>query len=105
MNEFGLSLMRLMVERDVEGIPELVDEMNRHRRRLPARRRCPGYSVGDVVELMLASSAREIPRADYERVRHIAYALGLSEDEADESLFDPIERSLLRRHHRHRSAE
>ena len=106
MNEFGLELLRLMDEKNVrDGIDELVGEMNRHRRRRPARRRCPGYSVGDVVEIMIASSAREVPRADYERVHHIAYALGLSEDEADERLFDPIARALSRRRRGHRSQE
>lgn len=105
MNEFGLELLRLIEEKNVDGINELVDRMNWHRRRRPARRRCPGYSVGDVVEIMIAEDAREVPRAAYARVHHIAYALGLDREEAVERLFDPIERSLSRRHRGHQSRE
>ncbi len=105
MNEFGLELLRLMDEKDVDGVNELVGEMNQHRRRRPARRQCPGYSVGDVVEIMLAGDTREVPRADYQRIHHIAYALGLDREEAYERLFDPIERALSRRHRGHRSKE
>jgi hypothetical protein len=94
-----------MDEKEVSSIDELVGEMNRHRGRRPARRRCPGYSVGDVVEIMLAEDAREVPRADYVRIHHIAYALGLDREEAYERLFDPIERALSRRRRGHRSAE
>jgi len=94
MNEFGLSLMRLMDEKDIPSLSEFVDRMNKCNRR-KTRRGCPYYSVGDVVAFMYAERPEDLPRRQELRVgHHMADALGLEDDESYEIIFKPIMRSI-----------
>jgi hypothetical protein len=98
MNEFGLSLMRLMDEKDISSISEFVDRMN-SRQRLKARRGCPYYSVGDVVAFMRAERCEDLPRRqELSIATHMGEAWGLDNDETFERIFDPIMRSISLRY-------
>jgi hypothetical protein len=98
LNEFGASLFRLLDEKSVDGIGELVKRMNMcHRRK--ARRGCPYYSVGDMVAFMRAERVADLPRRQEISIGiHITEALGLDDEEVDKQIFDPIWRSVSRRH-------
>jgi hypothetical protein len=98
MNEFGLSLLRLIDEKNLDGVGEVVERMNKcHRRK--ARRGCPFYSVGDVVAYMRAEGVEDLPRRqEISIVDHMGEALGLDDAEVDERIYDPIRRSISRRH-------
>jgi hypothetical protein len=94
MNEFGLSLMRLMDEKDIPSLSEFVDRMNKCNRR-KTRRGCPYYSVGDVVAFMRAERSEDLPRRQEISISsHMGEALGLDNDEEHERIYQPIIRSI-----------
>jgi hypothetical protein len=96
MNSFGVSLFELLDEKGFESISELVVEMNKNRRHRPLRRRCPGYTVGDVVEIVRAETFDDMPRTEFRMVHIMAAALGLDDEEAKARLSDPIWYGLRR---------
>lgn len=96
MNDFGLSLMQIMDEKDIPSISAVVDRMNScHRQK--ARRGCPFYSVGDVVAYMRAERPEDLPRRqEISIANHMAEALELDDEEVHERIVDPIVRSIRR---------